>query len=639
MLNTTKLKQIEGGRQVKQADNASLFSFLLLDANGREINLDGKEAQVVLYTKERNLYWQTSTTVKGSVVEFLMPGNLTDGEYVLEISSAGYVFPSDELLIIKVNKGFAEYVGMFEAYAIKASTKQIIEAEARNATANIAKQIDYSKLKGDKGDAFKYEDFTEEQLKELKGEKGDAFTFDDFTSEQLEKLRGEKGDAFTYDDFTSEQLEKLKGAKGDSIELRETRKDEEGNTIITFSDGSQITIPKGEKGDALKLEDLSEEDKKELLNSGLDLSEYAKAKDLNKKVDKEVGKGLSENNYTNKDKEKVDNIPENPKYTDTKYLAGNGLELKGSAFSIDDTIARKSDIPNIDTELGKLDLSNYVTNDSMTRKLDDKVDKEEGKELSSNNYTDEDKQKLQSIPSNAKYTDTTYQAGEGLKLEGGEFAVDDTIAKKKDIPKYKEPDLTEYAKKTDLNEKVDKVTGKQLSTNDYTNTDKIKVNNIPTSNAKYTDTTYKAGTGLQLSGTTFSVDSTIAKKSDIPNKIELTSQQKEELRGKQGVPGKDAVPLTIRSQSTNSRGDKIVVFSDGNTIVIPKGDPGEPVTAGIGLDKYGSTISVDTSYVATKSDLTSYAKASDVPKLVILSETEYNRLPTKDSNTYYFIKE
>ena len=141
MLNTTKVKQIQGGRQVKQADKASLFSLMLLDANVREINLDEKDADVVLYTKERNLYWQTSTTVKGSVVEFLMPGNLTDGEYVLEISCEGYVFPSDELLIIKVNKGFAEYVGMLEAYAIKASTKQIIEAEARNATANIAKQI------------------------------------------------------------------------------------------------------------------------------------------------------------------------------------------------------------------------------------------------------------------------------------------------------------------------------------------------------------------------------------------------------------------------------------------------------------------------------------------------------------------
>lgn len=50
--------------------------------------------------------------------------------------------------------------------------------------------------KGDKGDPFTYEDFTEEQLEDLKGEKGD---------------KGDKGDPFKYSDFTPEQLEGLKG--------------------------------------------------------------------------------------------------------------------------------------------------------------------------------------------------------------------------------------------------------------------------------------------------------------------------------------------------------------------------------------------------------------------------------------------
>lgn len=70
-------------------------------------------------------------------------------------------------------------------------------------------------LKGEKGDPFTFSDFTQEQLALLKGEKGDAFTFGDFTTEQLALLKGEKGDAFTYDDFTPEQLTGLKGAKGD----------------------------------------------------------------------------------------------------------------------------------------------------------------------------------------------------------------------------------------------------------------------------------------------------------------------------------------------------------------------------------------------------------------------------------------
>lgn len=53
------------------------------------------------------------------------------------------------------------------------------------------------------------------------GPKGDAFTYEDFTDEQLEALRGpagkdgEDGKDFTFDMFTEEQLNSLKGEKGD----------------------------------------------------------------------------------------------------------------------------------------------------------------------------------------------------------------------------------------------------------------------------------------------------------------------------------------------------------------------------------------------------------------------------------------
>lgn len=50
-----------------------------------------------------------------------------------------------------------------------------------------------------------------------KGDKGDAFLYEDFTPEQLEslKVKGDKGDDFVYSDFTPEQLAALKGDKGD----------------------------------------------------------------------------------------------------------------------------------------------------------------------------------------------------------------------------------------------------------------------------------------------------------------------------------------------------------------------------------------------------------------------------------------
>lgn len=51
--------------------------------------------------------------------------------------------------------------------------------------------------KGDKGEPFRYSDFTQDQLNALKGPKGDKgepFKFSDFTQEQLNALKGPKGD-------------------------------------------------------------------------------------------------------------------------------------------------------------------------------------------------------------------------------------------------------------------------------------------------------------------------------------------------------------------------------------------------------------------------------------------------------------
>lgn len=51
--------------------------------------------------------------------------------------------------------------------------------------------------KGDKGEPFRYSDFTQDQLNALKGQKGDKgepFKYSDFTAEQLLALRGPKGD-------------------------------------------------------------------------------------------------------------------------------------------------------------------------------------------------------------------------------------------------------------------------------------------------------------------------------------------------------------------------------------------------------------------------------------------------------------
>ena len=57
-----------------------------------------------------------------------------------------------------------------------------------------------------------------ERLKGPKGDKGEPFRYSDFTQEQINALKGPKGDKgepFKYSDFTAEQLLALKGPKGD----------------------------------------------------------------------------------------------------------------------------------------------------------------------------------------------------------------------------------------------------------------------------------------------------------------------------------------------------------------------------------------------------------------------------------------
>ena len=57
-----------------------------------------------------------------------------------------------------------------------------------------------------------------EKLKGPKGDKGEPFRYSDFTQDQLNALKGPKGDKgepFRYSDFTEEQLQALKGPKGD----------------------------------------------------------------------------------------------------------------------------------------------------------------------------------------------------------------------------------------------------------------------------------------------------------------------------------------------------------------------------------------------------------------------------------------
>ena len=108
-----------------------------------------------------------------------------------------------------------------------------------------------------------------------------------------------------------------------------------------------------------------------------ELSGYAKVEDLDKKVDKVTGKSLSTNDFTNAHKSKVDGIPTNPKYTDTTYQAGNGLTLTSNTFSIDATIARKTDLSKVSDSISNIEIVNDLTSGGSNKALS----AEQGKEI------------------------------------------------------------------------------------------------------------------------------------------------------------------------------------------------------------------------------------------------------------------
>ena len=106
-----------------------------------------------------------------------------------------------------------------------------------------------------------------------------------------------------------------------------------------------------------------------------------------------------------------------------------------------------------------------------------KVDKVDGKDLSTNDYTTEDKQKLADLNN---YDDSAISIlidNKVDKAEGKDLSTNDYTTEEKnklaDLHNYDDSGLA-----IEIFNKVDKVAGKGLSTNDYTNDDKTAVSEI-----------------------------------------------------------------------------------------------------------------------------------------------------------------
>lgn len=289
-MDTTNLRQIEGGTVIKQADRSSILSFILQDAKGREKKLDGQSAQVALYTSQGK-FWETTTKVKGAEVSFSLPGNLAVDDYLLDISVGGYVFPSDRDLIIRVTQGFKNLPDKETAERSKRTLEEI--------TADVQKQAD-EKLN---------------QTITIITKKKDTFTSYVDTKTAEVSSTGDK------------YLKDIEASKSQSIsDIRKAGKVEAGK--VKNSSTEAISLIGSKKDQALK----------EIDSKAKTIADTVKADVTNllkDKVDKEPGKGLSDNNFSTEYKNKLDNL-------DTDI--DKKLEPKADKTKVDEEVQKLKDL-------------------------------------------------------------------------------------------------------------------------------------------------------------------------------------------------------------------------------------------------------------------------------------------------------
>ncbi|MBR2759634.1 MAG: hypothetical protein IKD66_00550 [Solobacterium sp.] len=216
--------------------------------------------------------------------------------------------------------------------------------------------------------------------------------------------------------------------------------------------------------------------------------------ELNKKVDKETGKGLSTEDYTTAEKTKLGALPTANELTST--LNGKVDKEAGKGLSTEDY-----------TTADQTKLSDLPTKAELDTALNGKVDKVTGKGLSTKDYTAEDQSKLSGLPTGSELTDAL--AGKKDKqtpvtsptASGNALAFIDSVsqdaqgvltATKKNVTVDSTPTTgsanpvqsgavaTELSNLNQaLGNKVDKVAGKGLSTEDYTTAEKTKLGALP----------------------------------------------------------------------------------------------------------------------------------------------------------------
>ncbi|MBU5486460.1 hypothetical protein KQI86_19345 [Clostridium sp. MSJ-11] len=230
-------------------------------------------------------------------------------------------------------------------------------------------------------------------------------------------------------------------------------------TIKIFSSYSKVYITYETTGDTVEAEDINKV-QESIVNTQKEIDRYKNVNDL------EVSN--LKNRTTLVENNKADKT-----YVDTEL---NKRYLKEQVFTKEEVLQKIQDV--IGTAPEALDtlqeIAKALNNDAdfagtMTNELSKKVDKIVGKQLSTEDYTTVEKNKLAGIEQGAnKYIHPSTHSADIIVENANKRFVSDT----------------EKANWNTVSNKVDKVTGKGLSTNDFDNSYKGKLDGVATGSTK-----------------------------------------------------------------------------------------------------------------------------------------------------------
>lgn len=193
---------------------------------------------------------------------------------------------------------------------------------------------------------------------------------------------------------------------------------------------------------------------------------FATQTDLSDKVDKETGKGLSTNDYTTTEKNKLSGVASGAQVNVIETVKVNGAALTPTSKAVNITVPTKtSDITNDSGFITSADVPEGSAATTTTPKMDGTAAVGSETAFARGDHIH---------PSDTSRVPTTRTvAGHALSADVTLVKGDVGLGNVDNTADADKPVST--AQRTALNGKVDKVSGKGLSTNDYTTAEKSKL--------------------------------------------------------------------------------------------------------------------------------------------------------------------